>query len=321
MLSRGFTVEGLTTVYFRRVAAAMDTQLQLARWNGYRSYFEDLIRIYFGVAEPGPKSRPVRNLYKEFAWSSQQDAVFRERLRRYGEEGTSPRIELPEFPSIGSEDSLPPTAPAKRRGLVELSGGPIELGKRGDGIPVGSPEVAAVADQWGHHEFAHVPICDVCLKAGKADRIKAAIGEVPSASVRTLLRAMVARGASPLTREESDAVAKAHDQGAWRLGVLGTVKPLPGGAASFGQVDVPVRLRSWAAAPTLSTGEWNRWLRYEVGDKCNAECEAATSSRLPFMLLVPYVTDQDTTKRWGAIIQIHGRSSASRGLVVKPSKR
>lgn len=321
MLSRGFTVEGLTTVYFRRVATAMDTQLQLARWNGYRSYFEDLIRIYFGVAEPGPKARPVRNLYKEFAWSSQQDAVFRERLRRYAEEGTSPRIELPEFPSVGSEDSLPPTAPPKRRGLVELGGGPIELGKKGDGIPDRSPELAAVAAAWGHHEFTDVPICETCFKAGKAVCISAAVGEVRAASVTKLLYAMVAKGAAPLTREEDNAVTKAHAEGRWRLAVLGTVKPLPDGTAPFGQVDVPVRLRSPAEAPTLSTGEWNRWLRYEVGDKCNAECAGATSIRLPLILLIPYVTGKDSTKRWGAIIQIYGRSSRERQVVARPSGR
>ncbi len=321
MLSRGFTVEGLTTVYFRRVAAAMDTQLQLARWNGYRSYFEDLIRIYFGIAEPGPKSRPLRNLYKEFEWSSVQDSVFRERLRRYAEEGTSPRLELPEFPSMRSEDSLPPTAPAKRRGLVELGGGPIELGKRGDGIPDGSPELRAVAVAWGHHQFTQVPICESCTKAGKANRISAAIGNIPSAVVTKLMEAMVAGGASPLTREETDAITKAEKGAGWRLAVLGTVKPLPDGTASFGQIEVPVRLRSSAKAPTLSTGEWNRWLRYEVGDKCNPDCKAAIAPRPPMVLLIPYVNGQDSTKRWGVIIQIHGRSSASAGLVVKPSAR
>ena len=132
---------------------------------------------------------------------------------------------------------------------------------------------------------------------------------------------MVTSGASPLTREENEAVTKAYDDTSWRLAVVGTVKPLPDGTARFGQLNVPVRLRSPAKDPTLSTGEWNRWLRYEVGDKCGPECRAATSPRVPLILLIPYVTGKAATKRWGAIIQVHGRSSATRGLVVKPSAR
>ena len=46
-LSRGFTVEGLTTTYFGRVSKTVDTMLQQARWNGFRAYYEDLVRLYF----------------------------------------------------------------------------------------------------------------------------------------------------------------------------------------------------------------------------------------------------------------------------------
>lgn len=320
MLSRGFTVEGLTTVYFRRVAAAMDTQLQLARWNGYRSYFEDLMRIYFGVAEPGNKLRPLRNLYEEFEGSSHRDALFRERLRRYGEEGISPRVELPQFPAEGAASWLPPTAPGKRRGIVELRGGPIELGKRGEGIPDGAPELTAIGVEWGSRTFNEVPICEVCLKAGRSGRIKAAVGEVQSTSVATLLQAMVTAGATPLTPEEEKAVAAAYGVPTWRLAVLGTVKPTPYGTVLLGSLPVPVRLRSITEDPTLSTGEWNRWLRSEVGDRCDGECKASPVPKAPLILILPYVVDDEPTtpKRWGAIIQIHGRGKQ---LVARPSKR
>jgi hypothetical protein len=46
VLSRGLTLEGLTISYFSRNANAYDTMLQMCRWFGYRSGYEDLCRIY-----------------------------------------------------------------------------------------------------------------------------------------------------------------------------------------------------------------------------------------------------------------------------------
>lgn len=45
-LSRGLTLEGLTVSYFLRTTAFCDTLLQMARWYGFRTGYEDLIRIY-----------------------------------------------------------------------------------------------------------------------------------------------------------------------------------------------------------------------------------------------------------------------------------
>lgn len=45
-LSRGLTLEGLTVSYFLRTATMCDTLLQMARWYGFRSGYEDLIRIW-----------------------------------------------------------------------------------------------------------------------------------------------------------------------------------------------------------------------------------------------------------------------------------
>jgi hypothetical protein len=45
-LSRGLTLEGLTVSYFARRSPQYDTLLQMARWYGYRSGYEDLTRIY-----------------------------------------------------------------------------------------------------------------------------------------------------------------------------------------------------------------------------------------------------------------------------------
>lgn len=45
-LSRGLTLEGLTVSYFLRTTNMADTLLQMARWYGFRSGYEDLIRIW-----------------------------------------------------------------------------------------------------------------------------------------------------------------------------------------------------------------------------------------------------------------------------------
>lgn len=45
-LSRGLTLEGLTVSYFLRNSIMYDTLMQMGRWFGYRTDFEDLCRIY-----------------------------------------------------------------------------------------------------------------------------------------------------------------------------------------------------------------------------------------------------------------------------------
>lgn len=45
-LSRGLTLEGLMTSYFRRSTSMYDTLLQMGRWFGYRPGYEDLCRVW-----------------------------------------------------------------------------------------------------------------------------------------------------------------------------------------------------------------------------------------------------------------------------------
>ena len=45
-LSRGLTLEGLTISYFLRGSMMYDTLLQMGRWFGYRTKYEDLCRIW-----------------------------------------------------------------------------------------------------------------------------------------------------------------------------------------------------------------------------------------------------------------------------------
>lgn len=46
VLSRGLTLEGLSTSYFYRKVGASDTLLQMARWFGYRDGYHDLCRLW-----------------------------------------------------------------------------------------------------------------------------------------------------------------------------------------------------------------------------------------------------------------------------------
>lgn len=45
-LSRGLTLEGLTTSYFLRASRMYDTLMQMGRWFGYRDHYADLCRLY-----------------------------------------------------------------------------------------------------------------------------------------------------------------------------------------------------------------------------------------------------------------------------------
>jgi hypothetical protein len=48
ILSRGLTLEGLSTSYFHRNSQMYDTLLQMGRWFGYRDGYADLCRIWLG---------------------------------------------------------------------------------------------------------------------------------------------------------------------------------------------------------------------------------------------------------------------------------
>jgi len=48
-LSRGLTLEGLSVSYFYRNSKAYDTLLQMGRWFGYRSGYNDLFRIWMNI--------------------------------------------------------------------------------------------------------------------------------------------------------------------------------------------------------------------------------------------------------------------------------
>ncbi len=68
-LSRGLTLEGLTVSYFLRNSIMYDTLMQMGRWFGYRTDFEDLCRIYMTEEASswyGHISKVIEELRDEF---------------------------------------------------------------------------------------------------------------------------------------------------------------------------------------------------------------------------------------------------------------
>lgn len=82
MLSRGFTIEGLTITYFRRAPKAHDTLLQMGRWFGYRLGYQDLIRIHLAANASITKKQTV-NLYDAFCEIANSEEAFRNQLSIY----------------------------------------------------------------------------------------------------------------------------------------------------------------------------------------------------------------------------------------------
>lgn len=63
-LARGLTLEGLCISYFYRSTAMYDTLLQMGRWFGYRSNYEDLVRIWM--------TESTANWYGQIAEASEE---------------------------------------------------------------------------------------------------------------------------------------------------------------------------------------------------------------------------------------------------------
>lgn len=113
-LSRGYTVEGLTTTYYRRRAGASDTLMQMGRWFGFRKGYRDLVRLFIGTDEidGGPNSKKRINLYEAFGAIYRDEEMFRADLVRYAED---PDIIPAAVPPLVPAHMLRPTAANKMR--------------------------------------------------------------------------------------------------------------------------------------------------------------------------------------------------------------
>jgi hypothetical protein len=110
-LSRGYTVEGLTITYFRRVSNTTDTLMQMGRWFGYRPGYTDLVRLFIGRDEPfGNKGKNRLDLYQAFEAICRDEEKFRQEIMKY-RDGITPRKVPPLVPSHLTK--LSPTAKNK----------------------------------------------------------------------------------------------------------------------------------------------------------------------------------------------------------------
>lgn len=106
-LSRGFTVEGLTTSYFRRKAGQADTLMQAGRWFGFRPGYKDLVRLYI-------RRDSGADLYEAFEALLFDEEALRGELRQYEgfDETGLPLVEPRQIPPLVSQHLpwLRPTA-------------------------------------------------------------------------------------------------------------------------------------------------------------------------------------------------------------------
>ena len=106
-LSRGLTLEGLTSSYFVRTARTYDTLMQMGRWFGYRPGYEDLCRVWLPL-----------HLAGWFEELSQIELELRDEIDRYALEGLTP---LEAGVRIRLHPSLAVTAANKMRYAVLAS--------------------------------------------------------------------------------------------------------------------------------------------------------------------------------------------------------
>ncbi|RIN55810.1 hypothetical protein BU029_02035 [Staphylococcus simulans] len=78
-LSRGLTLEGLTTTYFLRTTNQADTLMQMGRWFGFRKGYELFPRVWLD-----------RKALERFNFLSQMNEELRENIREYAVTGRTP---------------------------------------------------------------------------------------------------------------------------------------------------------------------------------------------------------------------------------------
>jgi hypothetical protein len=138
-LSRGYTVEGLTTSYYLRRSGSADTLMQMGRWFGFRHGYRDLVRIYIGrsVGSAGV------DLVDSFKQACAMEERSREDIRRYARNADgSPLRPIDVPPLISISGNLPPTGKTKMWNAVIKDKNFKDLWV----MPVRMPEIRAAAE-------------------------------------------------------------------------------------------------------------------------------------------------------------------------------
>jgi hypothetical protein len=83
-LSRGLTLEGLSTSYYLRDARQNDTLLQMARWFGYRTNYEDVVTLFTS-----------KIICEHFQYLAEVETNLSEEIEIYKEDGITPNEYAP----------------------------------------------------------------------------------------------------------------------------------------------------------------------------------------------------------------------------------
>lgn len=189
-LSRGFTVEGLTTTWYTRRTYAADSLMQMGRWFGYRAGYRDLVRLFIGRNVPGPRQTVV-DLYEAFGAIIRDEEDFRAELRTFqgADEQGKPLVTPIQVPPLvfQSRPDIKPTGTNKMYNAV--------LAFKGEGGRVKDffQQPARRANANPTHFAAVLPLLDAADKVGMffdydGNPYSARYGIVPAESVKAALR-------------------------------------------------------------------------------------------------------------------------------------
>lgn len=246
-LSRGYTIEGLTVSYYRRRVGQADTLMQMGRWFGFRRGYRDLVRLFLGTDEAGPRDTTV-NLRDQFKRLCVIEEEFREILAAYSRDGGQRLVPRQVPPLVPAEiQGLAPTARNKMFNAV-LKG--INLGGRNSN-PTEAP--VAKSDRSYNAKLAKALLvatrAGAKLTVGFEDRSvwPVWLAEVDPAEVRTFLqRYRWAKGVSPspIHHVLSYLEGAAGDPAIARWLVLAPLSDKKGELFDAGALEIPVRKRT-----------------------------------------------------------------------------
>lgn len=96
IISRGLTIEGLTSSYYLRDSSNYDSLLQMGRWFGYRKGYDDLIRLY-----------TTRDIYEKFKFLVEVNSQLRDVIESYAIDPTKTPGDI--APAVLAHESMMPT--------------------------------------------------------------------------------------------------------------------------------------------------------------------------------------------------------------------
>jgi hypothetical protein len=134
MLSRGFTVEGLSTVVLARRSPAVSTLLQMCRWFGFPIGRLDLTRVFLGPTEIEDDGKIVelltaRELLARFQLFSKKDATVRRHIEEHSDEWSdhAPLDTILEIVRSFLDDENDPELKNAGKGTLKLAGSIVAL--------------------------------------------------------------------------------------------------------------------------------------------------------------------------------------------------